>query len=455
MRQKILQALKQAAGRRNLETSPAILDLYGGDASKRNQAPMAVVRASSTEQVARVMACCYDHGLAVVPRGAGSGFSGGAVAVAGGIVLDLGGLLDLQVMPQDRLIKAGAGVLLDELKQAADQAGFFFPPDPSSAAFATLGGAMAENAGGLRTVKYGVTGDYVLGLTCVLMDGRIMRLGGQTTKSVVGYNLTRLLVGSEGTLAVMVEATLRLIPKPEAICAINAGFASINEAIAAIKQLNAQAIVPTALEFIDSRTLDAVRLGGVEVPDKVKAMLLVEVDGAPEVVRRQGDDLQRLMLKQGGFNLQRADSPEQATQVWQLRRGMSQAMYRLGKRKLNQDVALPLGRLEQLMPELERMDKEFGVNIVTFGHAGDGNLHVNIMYDDAKADKAAAAVSQLFAHILHLGGSVSGEHGVGLSKLAAASLEVDEPALDIMWQIKKVFDPAGLLNPGKALPRRG
>ncbi len=451
-----LQALKKAAGARNLETSPAILSLYGGDASKRQQMPAAVVRAVNTQQVADVLACCHSYGLAVTPRGAGSGLTGGAVASPGGIVLDMSAMRKIELVTKHRLLKAEAGALVDEVKRAAAEAGLYFPPDPSSAAFATIGGSVAENAGGLRAVKYGVTADYVLGLTAVLMDGRILRLGGQTTKSVVGYNLTQLMVGSEGTLAVITQATLKLVPPPEAVFTLSACFSSSEEALALVERLNAQTIVPTALEFMDARTLEAVRLqGGFNLPEDARAMLLLEIDGAPEVVARQGRQMEEAAGAAGGFALQSARNQEEAANVWQVRRGMSQAMFRLGSHKRNQDIALPLGSLSRILPLLKRIEEDTGTSIATFGHAGDGNLHVNVMYqgqDPAQTEKARQAVSQLFAHTLHLGGSVSGEHGVGLTKLPGARMQLDEVALELMWEIKKSFDPSGLLNPGKALP---
>lgn len=456
MRKEIIQALKKAAGTPNLETSPTILALYGGDASKRQQRPLALVRGESTEQVARIMACCHSLSLPVTPRGAGSGLTGGAVAVENGVVLDMSAMRAVEIKPEHLLITAQAGALVGEIKQIAASHGLLFPPDPSSAAFATIGGAVAENSGGLRAVKYGVIADYVLGMTIVLMDGRIIRLGGQTTKSVVGYNLSQLMVGSEGTLGIITRVNLKLVPRPETVFCLNACFHSIDAALKVVETLNSQPIIPTALEFMDTRTLEAVRAqGGFNVPENARAMLLVEVDGAPEVVLRQGRELERVFMAGGGFNLQAADNPADAEQVWQVRRGMSQAMFRLGSHKRNQDVALPLGSVSKLLTLIKDIEKNLGISIATFGHVGDGNLHVNVMYqgdNPEETEKARQAVSRLFAHTLHLEGSVSGEHGVGLSKLAAARLEIDPHALELMWKIKKAFDPAGLLNPGKALP---
>jgi glycolate oxidase subunit GlcD len=451
-----LRALAKAAGLENISRGEAIRLLYNSDATRLKRTPLAVVRAVNTAQVSEVLACCSQTGLAVVPRGAGSGFSGGALPVEKGIVLDMSSMLGVEVFPQHRLLKAGPGVLIDEIKRAAAAQGLFFPPDPSSAAFATIGGAAAENAGGLRAVKYGVTGDYVLGLEAVLMDGRILRSGGGSNKSVVGYDLTRLLVGSEGTLAVITSLTLRLIPQPETVSSLSAFFPSGAMALAAAGSLSAQSIVPTAMEFLDHRSLSALRAQGkISLPPAARALLIVEVDGPAEAVPRQAQDLARILQSQGGFELRLAHGREQGESIWQLRRGVSQAMHQLGRHKLNNDIALPLGHIAPFMTMLEEETAGLGVNLAVFGHVGDGNLHVNVMYngqDEQESARAQAAVTELFARTLHLGGSVSGEHGVGVKKLAGARLELDDTALDMMWRVKQAFDPSGLLNPGKALP---
>jgi glycolate oxidase subunit GlcD len=451
---KFLSALKAAAGRENTQTNPALLKLYASDASKRKQTPLALVRGVSSAQIAKILTVCSAHKTPVVPRGAGSGLTGGAIPAHGGIVLDLSAMNAYSLLPEHRLLIAQAGTLVGEIKQAAAQAGLFYPPDPSSAAFATIGGSIAENAGGLRAVKYGVTADYVLGMTVALMNGEIIKLGGRTTKSVVGYNLTRLMSGSEGTLGVITEATLRLLPQPEAINALSACFSSAAAALELVAAINRQPIVPTALEFMDAATLRAVS-EDMEVPAGAKAMLLLEIDGPSEVVERQRPQLQQMLRAGGAFAMQSASTPEQAASLWRTRRGASQAMFRLGSHKLNQDIALPLGELSNFLDKIEKIETDLGVKTATFGHAGDGNLHVNIMYmgdDPQQAALAQKAVTHLFARTLRAQGSVSGEHGVGITKLAGARLEIDPSALDIMWRIKEIFDPANLLNPGKALP---
>ncbi|MDR1396114.1 MAG: FAD-binding protein [Desulfarculales bacterium] len=451
-----LRALAKAAGRKNINTEPGIRALYHTDATQIQRFPQAVVRAVDREQVAAVLACCYHHELPLTPRGAGSGFTGGALAARGGVVLDMSSMLGTEVMPDHRLLKTGPGVLIDEIKKAAAVHSLFYPPDPSSAAFATIGGAVAENAGGLRAVKYGVTGDYVLGLEAVLMDGRIIRTGGQTNKSVVGYDLTRLLVGSEGTLAVITSITLKLIPQPEAVSILSAFFPSEQSALQTVGYLHSQPIVPTAMEFLDRRSLDAVRaLGKISIPPGAGSLLLLEVDGPPEAVPRQTEELARILEGQGGFALKLAHERSQGEEIWKLRRGVSQAMHQLGSHKLNQDIALPLGSMGAFMEILDEAAAGLGVKIAVFGHVGDGNLHVNIMYngkDPEETRRSQRAVQEIFAHTLHLGGSVSGEHGVGVKKLAGARLELNENALSMMWRIKDAFDPKGLLNPGKALP---
>ena len=317
-----------------------------------------------------------------------------------------------------------------ELQAAAEAQGMFYPPDPASVNFCTIGGNAAENAGGLRAVKYGVTRDYVLALRAVLPDGRVFRTGKATMKSVVGYDLTRLIVGSEGTLAIITELTLRLLPKPEAKATVSALFGELEQGAEAVQAVLRSGILPTALEFIDRTSLLAVDAYiGLGLPKGTEAMVLIDVDGAPEVVPGQAERLARVLTESGGQEVKVALDPSQAAELWRARRAMGPAVFHLAPSKFNEDVAVPLGRLAEVLRAIEEIGRHRGLPIPTFGHAGDGNLHVNVMYDAKQPDQLKAAhqaVSDVFAKVLSVGGTLSGEHGVGTCKLGYVGAE-DRP----------------------------
>lgn len=451
------RALTQAAGQENYSDGPEDRLLYSYDATGRRYPPEAVVRAVDVEQISRVLAVASAHGVPVVPRGAGSGQSGGSLPVDGGLVLNLVDMdRIIRIDPADQVAVVQPGVITADLQRAAEAQGMFYPPDPASVEFCTVGGNAAENAGGLRAVKYGVTRDYVLALQAVLPDGRVLRTGRATMKTVVGYDLTRLLVGSEGTLAVITELTLRLLPKPEAKATVNALFHDLEAAAQAVQAVLMSGITPTALEFIDPLSLRAVDAHmGLGLPPEVEAMVLIDVDGAPEVVAGQGERLARLLRDSGGHQVRLALNEAEAADLWRARRAMGPAMYNLAPSKLNEDVVVPLGRLAQTVRAIHAIGERRGLRIPTFGHAGDGNLHVNVMYDAADPEQnrqAHQAVTDIFAQVLKVGGSLSGEHGVGVTKLGYVGAELDPVAMELMRGIKRLFDPAGILNPHKAVP---
>jgi glycolate oxidase subunit GlcD len=413
-----------------------------------------VVRAVDEAQVCRVLAACTRHRVPLVPRGAGSGLTGGALAVAGGVVLDLAGMNRiLSLNPADQTAVVQPGVVTADLQAAAEAQGLFYPPDPASVGFSTIGGNVAENSGGLRAVKYGVTREYVLGLKAALMDGRMLKTGASTMKSVVGYDLTRLLVGSEGTLAVIMEITLHLLARPEAKATVSGLFTDLGQATAAVQAILMSGIVPTALELMDQRTLAAVEaFAGLGLPASAPAMVLGDVDGPPEVVARQGLDLAGMLGRQGAFAVEAAHDPARAESLWRARRAAGTAVNRLASRKLNEDIVVPLGRMGEMLARLREVEAKRPVTVASFGHAGDGNLHVNVMFEPEDEQGAHQAVSDIFAHTLALGGSLTGEHGVGIRKLGYVGAEMDPVALGLMRGVKGLFDPLNLLNPGKLLP---
>ncbi len=451
------RALIQAAGKHNFSDWLGARLAHASDGTGRMHPPEAVVRATDAGQIARVLAACSAFGVPVVPRGAGSGQSGGALALAGGVILDMAGMdRIIRISRADQTAVVQPGVVTADLQRAAAQKGLFYPPDPASVEFCTIGGNAAENAGGLRAVKYGVTRDYILALEAVLPSGKVMRTGSATMKGVVGYDLTRLLVGSEGTLAVITELTLRLLPLPEATATLSAVFEDLDHAAEAIAAVLAGGIRPVALEFMDAASLQAVQsYGGLEVAPVTQAMVLVEIDGPPEVVRRQGAELQETLRQTKGRDVRLAFGGQDSQTIWRARKAMGPAMKRLAKGKFNEDIVVPLGKMAEMTRRVQAIAAEREVLIVTFGHAGDGNLHVNVMYDPAEEFSVAnahKAVSDVFANTLALGGTLSGEHGVGVAKLGASGAEIDPAALELMHGIKKVFDPAGVLNPHKAIP---
>lgn len=452
-----LAALNKAAGPENLDASPGARLIFASDASGMRYAPVAVVRAVDEAQIGRVLAACTAHKVPVVPRGAGSGLTGGALAVDGGLVLDMAGLDRIErISAGDQTALVQPGVVTAELQAAAIAAGMFYPPDPASVDFCTIGGNLANNAGGLKAVKYGVTRDYVLGLRAVLPDGRVFVSGTPTIKSVVGYDLTRLIVGSEGTLAVITQATLRLLPLPEAQATLTGFFASLEQAAAGVQAVLASGARPVALEFMDGPSLRAVEeYAGLGLPEGKEAMILVELDGPPEVVERQSRDLEALLARVGADPVRRARDRAEAEVLWKARRAMGPATFRMAGAKLNEDVAVPLSKLAELVKRIHEIAEKRGLTIPTFGHAGDGNLHVNVMHDREdphQVEQAWQAVSDIFAHTIALGGTLSGEHGVGVSKLGYVGAEMDQTAMEIMRGIKRVFDPAGILNPHKKIP---
>ena len=457
MDQAIKQGLVRAAGQDNFNDSPKVRWVYGSDATGRRYPPEAVVRATDTAQISRIMAVCQAHRVPVVARGAGSGLTGGALPVAGGVVLDMAGMdRILEISPSNFLARVEPGVVTADLQAAADELGLFYPPDPASVGFCTVGGNVAENAGGLRAVKYGVTRDYVMGMTAVLPDGRVFKTGADTMKSVVGYDLTALLVGSEGTLAVITELTLRLMPKPEDKRTLSGLFRQVEHAAEAVQAVLKSGIRPTALEFIDGASLKAVEsYAKLGLPDWAEAMVLIDVDGPPEVVGRQAADLAECLKRAGGDQVRVAGDRAEADSLWRARRAIGPALWMLSKGKFNEDIVVPLSRLGEMVRRIEQVSRAHDLAIPAFGHAGDGNLHVNVMFDpnnQAQADTAHEAVSEIFAHTLQLGGSLSGEHGVGTAKLGYVGAQLDPVACELMRAVKRAFDPAGILNPHKAIP---
>jgi glycolate oxidase len=360
-------------------------------------------------------------------------------------------ILDIRI--PDRLVVVQPGVVYADLEKALAPQCFFFPPDPASGKACTLGGNVSTNAGGLRGAKYGVTRDYVLGLEVVLPDGRIMRTGSACMKSVSGYDLTRFFIGSEGTLGVVTEITLKINPKPQASKTGMAYFAGLREAGQAISDLMHSGIIPSVLELLDSNTIRVVRdHAALDLPDAA-AMLLVETDGCTETEAAfQMDKVVAVFWKNGATDILMARSTEEAEALWQARRSISTAAAKLGTNNVSEDVTVPISKLPQVLTEISGIVANYGLPFVIFGHAGDGNLHPKIMYDgsdEEQAERVHKAVEEIFRVAIDAGGTLTGEHGIGLAKAPYMGLEHDKVALDVMRSIKRLFDPDNILNPGK------
>ncbi|MGD9787408.1 MAG: FAD-binding oxidoreductase [Sulfuricellaceae bacterium] len=427
---------------------------YGYDNSRKVFPPQAVALPSTTAEVAAVIALCHAFRVPVVPRGRGTGTAGGSLPEQGGVALSLermGRILSMD--PANRVMVVEPGVLNREVQELARQHGFFWPPDPSSGDYCTVGGNVATCAGGPHAVKYGVTRDHVLGLKAVTGKGEIIKTGCYTTKGVVGYDLTRLLIGSEGTLAVVTEATLKLTPLPSAVGGLTAHYRDMASCAAAIAAIMGQPHVPSALEFLDGAALDLIRSRQPGLlPADTRAMLMIEVDGT---VAEVGEGAEAILAACRHDGLIDARREPDSRALWAARKSLSPLLRDIAPKKINEDVVVPVSRLPELLAGLAELSGRFRLQNVNFGHAGNGNIHVNLLVNPDDADEMARAgtcMSEVFDLVLRLGGTLSGEHGVGSEKRPYVPREIDPVTLGVMKEIKRVFDPLNILNPGKLFP---
>lgn len=447
----VVRDLKNIVGTANLAVSPEDLVAYSYDATRTESLPWAVARPADAGEVSAIMKLANRERFPVVPRGAGSGMSGGSVPVRGGVVLSLERMSRiLEIDEQDQIAVVEPGVVTGDLQQAAEKYGLFYPPDPASSRFCTIGGNVAECAGGLRAVKYGVTRDYVLGLEAVLPTGEIISTGARTLKSVAGYDLTRLIIGSEGTLGIVTKVTLRLLSLPESVRTVLGFFPDLRSAAAAAARVTAARVIPRALEIVDHFALRAVEAHLREdLSAGASALLLAEVDGSVVSAAAEAETIAEVMRKAGAVRIETAERPEDRDRLWKARRAISAALYSIKPRKVNEDIVVPRSKVPDILREIARIGERYGLLIVNFGHAGDGNIHTNIMIDDRDLPKAETAVREILDATLRLGGSITGEHGIGLTKANYLPLEVGKDALLAMKRIKDALDPNGVLNPGK------
>ena len=432
---------------------------YGYDNSRRQALPDAVVFPDNHDQVKKIVSLCNEHHIPLIARGRGTGTTGATVPTRGGVVLSLERMDRITTMDSaNRYMVVEPGVTNQQVQDTAGQHGFFWPPDPSSSAFCTVGGNLAYNSAGPRAVKYGTPRENTLGLRAITGDAQEIRTGVYTTKGVVGYDLTRLIIGSEGTLAIITEATLKLTPLAECKRTLQAIYQDIETATEAVAAIMAQPVIPCALEFIDGKSIDMIRnYSNADLPQQAGAMLMIEVDGPGSGMEKAMADVAAAAKNSGLIRLIQANAKSEIDELWATRKALSPALRTVAPKKINEDIVVPVSNIPALIRGLDALSREFDLTIINFGHAGNGNLHTNILYDPAdkkQNDNAHRCLDKMFSLVLSLNGTLSGEHGVGLEKMDFIDREIDPVTLELMRRIKSQFDPNGILNPGKMLPEK-
>ncbi len=456
----ILKKLRAVVGEDGLHDGLAERIAYSGDGTFQQRLPDAVVHPATTAQVSDILRIASQQYLPVVPRGSGTSLAGGPVPVAGGLVLNLARMNRIiEIDPTTSTATVEAGVINGDLQRAAEAYGLFYPPDPASLAQCTIGGNVACDAGGPRCLKYGVTKDYVLGMTVALMDGRILRLGGKLLKNATGYQLIQLFTGSEGTLGVVTEVILRLLPLPRARATAAALFPRLDAASRAVTGILSGGLLPATMELMDRVTLDAVESSAhLGLPREAEAMLIIEQDGFDaESVAKESEEIGRMCREFGAIQVDVAADAEGRARLWAARRAASGALGRIRPNKLGEDIVVPRDQIPEMVRRVGEIAARHDLVIAVFGHAGDGNLHPNILFDMrepgalARVERAAADILRA---ALELGGALSGEHGLGTLKREFLRDALGDDAVDVMLDIKRLFDPHNLLNPGKVFPTR-
>ncbi len=457
LEQSALCAVDRALPSGAVITDPDVVDAYSRDESEAEpRRPEAVIRVSAADQVAAVMRVASEHRVPVTPRAGGTGRSGGAVPVEGGWVMAFERFAGIEeISAEDMLAVVRPGTVLGDLHAAVEAEGLFYPPDPNSWASCTIGGNVAANAGGPRAFKYGVTRDWVLGLDVVLADGRTLALGRRTTKGVTGYDLTALMVGSEGTLGLVTRATLRLAPKPEAVRTLAVYLDDEAKVAGAVSACQRVGVTPRCVEVLDAITLQVMHAAGVPMPAGSKALCVVEVDGD---LARADADMERVgnALAADAIEVLAAKHDADRERLWAPRREMSRSLRALAKHKLSEDVVVPRSQLAALLSRCREIAERRRVRMPAYGHAGDGNMHVNFLWDEPdERPRVDAAIRELFEAVVALGGTLSGEHGIGALKAPYLALEQSGDLIEVQRSLKATLDPLGILNPSKIFPAAG
>lgn len=433
---------------------------YSFDGSFGTFLPDAVVQTKSTEELASLVKFANREKIPLYPRGQATSLSGGPLPVKGGIVLDLSVMNDLlEVHEEDLVAVVSPGVLTSDIHKAAEQKGFMYPPDPSSSHVSTIGGNLAENSGGPRGLKYGVTKDYVIGLEVITPEGEFIKTGGSTVKNVTGYDLTKLIVGSEGTLGIITKAVLRLIPKPQATATMMVIFDSLVDAGSAISKILSAGIFPSKMELMDQASIAAVeQFEPLGLPVDAAALILIEMDGHPLALQEEVSHAAELCRAVGARDIRIPKDKAEEAELWRARKLVSPAIVRIKPTKISEDATVPRSKIPEMCERLQKIRDKYNVHLVVFGHAGDGNLHPNIICDKTDLEEMSRveqAVSEIFTAAVELGGTLSGEHGIGTMKAPFMEMELGAAGLDMMKRIKKTWDPNNIMNPGKIFPEPG
>lgn len=456
----ILEKFRQIAGTQYVLTEKFDLEPYSHDETEDLEYyPEVAIKPNSTDQISQILKICNDNLIPVTPRGAGTGLSGGALPIMGGVSLSLermNRILEIDI--DNMMVTVEAGVINKVMQDELEKAGLFYPVDPASKESCLIGGNISENSGGPRALKYGVTKDYVYGLTIVMADGRILKLGGKTLKNVTGYNLTQLIVGSEGTLAVVTEVILKIIPKPRYRQTMLAPFDSLDKAAKALTQIFTNKIIPSAAEFIEQAAIKAAetKLEKKFPYSDSEALLLIELDGNyPQLLEEQAERIGEICLEGGAIDVYIAENEEKQAGLWDMRRKIGEAVKSIAPYK-EEDTVVPRGNLPALVQKIKEISAKYNITTISYGHAGDGNIHCNIIKTNISEERwekeLPGVIAELFTEVVKLGGTISGEHGIGLVQKKYLRQALSETEIDLMRQIKTMFDPNRILNPGKLLP---
>jgi glycolate oxidase len=450
---KHLKAFTNIVGAENIYDDKAHMIAYSYDATRTRYEPDAVIFPRDEEDVSNILKYCNDNLIVITPRGAGSGFTGGALPANGGIILAMEKHMNkiLEIDTENMVAVVQPGVINMDLQKHVEELGLFYPPDPASEEYSTLGGNVSENAGGMRAAKYGITKDYVMALRAVRTNGDIIRAGKKTIKDVAGYNTAGILIASEGTLAVLTELTLKLIPKPKYKKTYMGIFPSVDNAMNAVfKSLSAGAN-PVAMEFLDALVIEAlIEKLGVDLPSDAGAVLVGDVDGnVPKEVAFQLETLEASFKENGATEFRIAKDDDEAKELWYARKNASQSITIFGNKKLNEDISVPRSMLPKALKAIYELGAKYDFKVPCFGHAGDGNIHVNVMIDISQLDEGHKCIEEIFQMVVDMGGTLSGEHGIGTSKAPFMGIAFNDAELQLFKDIKKSFDPNNILNPGK------
>ncbi|MBF0224588.1 MAG: FAD-binding protein [Desulfobacterales bacterium] len=427
---------------------------YSYDSHNKGVLPCAVVFPKNAEEISQILKIANQENFYVIPRGAGTGMTGGCVPVHSSVIISTARMNKIiEINTNDLISRVEPGVITGDFHRAVQKKGLFYPPDPSSSDISTIGGNVGECAGGPKAVKYGVTKDYVLGLEVVLPTGEIIKTGVKTAKGVVGYDITKLMVGSEGTLGIITEITLKLLPLPEKVKTLSISFDKINNAAETVSEIIRSNIIPRVIEFMDNASIRCVEdYANLGIPTNVEALLIIELDGTELDVNFSMEKLIAICKKRGAKEIKTASTKEETDSLWKARKSISPALLKYGTYKINEDIVVPRSKIPLMVKKIQELQKKSGLHIVSFGHIGDGNIHVNVIVNKdntEELEKGETIISEIFDYTIELGGTISGEHGIGITKLKYLPKEISEPAIALMKRIKKSFDPNGILNPGK------